>query len=94
VQGQVTVIAVLPQTQTEAEKYLHDADVSVNQFVSTQLATLGVSGTPTLLLVNSKGKVEKVWNGLLDQTRQEDVLAQLAGQKAPTKTMSSLFKRN
>lgn len=93
-QGHLDVIAVFPQTEAEGEKYLHDAGVSVNQFVSTQLDTLGVVGTPTLLLVSSGGKIEKVWAGFLDQTRQQDVLTQLVAQKWPTNALSSLFKHD
>jgi len=90
-QGHLNVIAVFPQTETEGEKYLRDADVSANQFVSTQLDTLGVVGTPTLLLVGSKGKVERVWTGLLDEARQEDVLGRVVRQNATSNTLSSLL---
>jgi hypothetical protein len=90
-QGHLNVIAVLPQPEAEATKYLHDAEVSTNQVVSTQLGTIGVLGTPTLLLVDNKGNVHKTWEGLLDQKGQEDVLAQTVGHPKSGNTLSSLF---
>jgi hypothetical protein len=49
---------VLPQTQTEGEKYLKDAGLTGVRVVSAKLSTIGVNGTPTILLVDGAGKVK------------------------------------
>lgn len=91
-QGHLNLVAVLPQPVNESQKYLHDAEISTNQVVSAQLDKVGVLGTPTLLLVDGKGKVQKVWRGLLDQKGQQDVFLQALGQSNSANTISSLLK--
>ena len=75
VQGRLNVVAVLPETQQDAQKFLRDADVETNQVVSSSLDVLGVHGTPTILLVDGTGKVSRAWVGRLDQKGQEDLQA-------------------
>jgi len=73
--GQIDVIAVLPQPQPEGQSYMRQATVNVKQVVSAGLGSIGVHGTPTILLVDSTGKVINVWVGLLNQKGQQEVLA-------------------
>lgn len=72
--GRLNVVAVLPQPQAEAQKFLQDAGVEANQVVTATPDTLGVRGTPTVLLVDSSGKVKHEWVGRLDQSGQKDLL--------------------
>lgn len=74
-QGRLNVIAVLPQPQLEARKFLQDAGVEANQVVMATPDKLGVRGTPTVLLVDGSGKVKQAWLGRLDQKGQENLLA-------------------
>lgn len=71
--GRLNLVAVLPQP--EAQKFLQDAGVQATQVVSVSLDSIGVNGTPTVLLVNEKGKVKHAWSGGLDEKGQEDLLA-------------------
>src|ERR1035438_10087869 len=71
------LVAVLPQAQSEAESYVHFSIAPSLQVVSASLDTMGVSGTPAILLVDSQGKVEKVWVGKLDDAGQKQVQSQL-----------------
>jgi thioredoxin-related protein len=71
------LIAVLPMPQSKAESYVHSSIAPSLQVVSASLDTIGVSGTPTLLLVDSHGKVEKAWIGKLDDASQRQVQSQL-----------------
>lgn len=73
--GKVEFIAVLPQTQTEGEKYLKDAGLTGVRVVSAKLSTIGVNDTPTILLVDGAGKVKSAWVGLLDDAAQQKVVA-------------------
>jgi thioredoxin-related protein len=74
-QGRLDVIAVLPQTESEAQTYVQDAAVKTTQVVSASLDTIGVYATPTLLLVDNNGKVQDAWVGLLDEKTQQKLLA-------------------
>jgi hypothetical protein len=67
------MVAVLPQPQSEAEQYVHQAIAPGVQVVSTSLDSLGVSATPTLLLLDDSGRVEKAWVGKLDGPGQQQV---------------------
>ncbi len=73
--GRLNVVAVLPQPQAEAQKFLHDAGVEANQVVTATPDALGVRGTPTVLLVDGNGKVKQAWVGRLDPKGQENLLA-------------------
>jgi len=73
--GRLNLVAVLPQPEAEAQKFLQDAGVTATQVVSASLDSIGVNGTPTVLLVNEEGKVKHAWSGRLDEKGQEDLLA-------------------
>ncbi len=77
---QVRLLAVLPQPQSDSSVYLNDLGVEVDS-VQAQLASIGVSGTPTLILVDNDGAVKDSWVGKLSQDEAVNVLKQLnAGQ--------------
>ncbi len=76
-QGKADLLAVLPQPQSEAAAYLSTAHVPVAQVASLPPAQLGIAGTPTLLLLDRSGKVQDIWQGLLDDSRQAQVQARL-----------------
>jgi thioredoxin-related protein len=73
--GRLDLVAVLPQAQTEAENYVKAAGLSEARVVSSNLGSIGVYATPTLLLVDSTGKVKSEWVGKLDDATQKKVLA-------------------
>ena len=68
------VLAVLPQAVDESQKYLEKEGVRVDDVRQAQLDSIKVSGTPTLLLVDSAGTVAEAWVGKLEPSQQEDVL--------------------
>jgi hypothetical protein len=70
------LIAVLPMPQHDAENYVHTKISPSLQVVSASLGSIGVNSTPTLLLVDSQGKVEQAWIGKLDNAGQQQVQAQ------------------
>src|SRR5438874_1081815 len=73
----VRTIAVLPQTVSEAQSYLFNEGVKVDDVRQAPLPSLEITGTPTLLLINHEGKVEHVWYGKLPPKDEKDVLAKL-----------------
>lgn len=74
-QGKVSVIAVLPQKQADAEAFIRQAGITGAEVVSANLGSIGVYATPTLLLVDSKGKVKSAWVGEQDQAGQQKILS-------------------
>jgi len=75
----VKMVAVLPQPAAEAEQYLKNEGVRVDQVRQVSLGTIGVRGTPTILLVDGKGVVTKLWTGKLQAQAEDEVLAALRG---------------
>jgi len=70
----VRLIAVFPQDVSEGKKYLEDLKVPVTEVKQAYLSTMGVRGTPTLIIVNSSGVVEESWVGRLTAEKQTEVL--------------------
>jgi Redoxin len=73
----VKMVAVLPQTVAEGQQYLGSAGVHVDEVKQVPLNTLGVQGTPTLVLVNDVGVVTDVWVGKLQSEQESQVLTAL-----------------
>lgn len=74
VEKDVKMVPVLPQPIAEAQKYFSDSGVHVDDVRQVPLNTLGVRGTPTLLLVNDAGVVTDVWVGKLQPDQEAQVL--------------------
>jgi hypothetical protein len=66
--------AALPQPEPEGRAYLHQAGIRISQVTSTDLGTIGVEGTPTLVLVDSRGNVLQYWTGKLAPEGEKQVM--------------------
>ena len=75
--GSVHLIAVLPQESDEGKKYLDDLGVTIEEVKQAQLDSIGVQGTPTLILVNNQGVVITSWVGKLTADGEAEVLRRL-----------------
>ncbi len=75
--GQTRVVAVLPQTVDEGKAYLAGLDVAVDEVRQMPLPSLGVRGTPTLILVDGNGVVLNTWAGKLSPDREISVINSL-----------------
>ena len=71
------IIAVLPQTVAEGQEYLRSLNVPISDVRQTTPSSLGVRGTPTILLVNQAGVVTDAWRGKLPAEKELDVLVKL-----------------
>jgi hypothetical protein len=71
----VKIVAVLPQSVTEGQQYLSNGGVRVDDVKQVPLNSLGVTGTPTLMLVNDAGVVTDMWVGKLQPDQETKVLA-------------------
>ncbi|MGD0832776.1 MAG: hypothetical protein ABR907_17735 [Terracidiphilus sp.] len=72
-QGRLKIVAVLPESLDESEPYVRQSIAPSIQVVSSRLDLMGVSGTPTLLLIDRSGKVQQAWVGKLDDKGQQQV---------------------
>ena len=93
-QGRLTFIAVLPQTQPDAVNYLKGAGLFQVQAVSANLGSIGVYATPTLLLIDSHGKIKSAWVGKQDEAGQRKILAALLPQPAAARPTQLNQERN
>lgn len=71
------IIAILPQSIEESKKYLESHGVSVDEIKQARLDSIGVSSTPTVILVDSSGTVKDSWIGKLLKTDEAQVLSQV-----------------
>jgi thioredoxin-related protein len=75
----VNIVAVLPQNKEESEKYLRDLGITGIEVRQSQLKSLLVAGTPTVILANDKGEITNVWIGKLSPEKENEVLGTLKG---------------
>jgi hypothetical protein len=73
----IHVVAVLPQPLNASRSYLDGLGVSVPEIFQSSLDSIDVTGTPTLLVVDAKGKIQKAWVGKITGREQEKVLKAL-----------------
>jgi thioredoxin-related protein len=71
------LVAALPQSEAEARQYLNDLQVPLGEVRQTALASIGVRGTPTLLLVDKTGTITDEWVGRLSPDKESEVLGRL-----------------
>ena len=75
----VQIVVAAPPHDTGIEDYLASEWVNPDAVVFVEGGVLPVSGTPTLLLVDSEGLVTHAWIGLLDAGREAEVIDALFG---------------
>jgi len=73
----VRLVAVFPQSVENSRTYLKKLGVSVSDVVQSSLSSVGVSGTPTLLLIDNEGSVTDSWVGRLSDSEAAKVIAQI-----------------
>jgi thiol-disulfide isomerase/thioredoxin len=73
----VKLMAVFPQSADEAKAHFKNQRVGINDVLNAQLTSIGVTATPTLLLVNETGVVTDMWRGKLPIEKESDVLNKL-----------------
>jgi len=68
------MIAVFPDLSEDVNRILLTQDLPIPGIPQIDPSSLQVSGTPTLILVDGSGKVERTWVGELDSAGEENVL--------------------
>jgi hypothetical protein len=87
--GRIGIIAVFdePLGQALAALKLEHLDVPVVRVA--QLASVGVQGTPTVLIVNNQGVIERAFPGKLSQLGEDEVFAKAGTQRTSGQTEGS-----
>ena len=70
----VRLVAVFPQEASAGQKYLAGLGVPITEVRQASLDSVGVRGTPTLLIVDKSGAVKQSWVGRLSPEREAEVL--------------------
>lgn len=73
----IQLVAVFPHSVETGGKYLEELKISISNLRHIPFDTIGVSGTPTLLLVNNEGEVTAGWIGRLPEEKESEVLNSL-----------------
>lgn len=73
-QTEIKVVAVFSQGEAEAASYLASHKIKVDKIVSASLRPIGITGTPSILLVDENGTVSKYWKGKLTPDKEADVI--------------------
>ncbi len=72
----IKLIAAFPQSVDEGKKYLSEQGIAVDEVRKISFGN-GIDGTPTLVLVDEKGKVVDSWEGKLTAEEERQVLGKL-----------------
>jgi thiol-disulfide isomerase/thioredoxin len=68
------VLVVMPNDAASGSRFLSKDDVEVQGIFGQELEALNVSGTPTLLLLDSSGRIEREWVGQLSPRAEKEVM--------------------
>jgi thiol-disulfide isomerase/thioredoxin len=70
----INYIAVFPQTVEEGTQHLSKYGVAGLKVVQSDIDKFEASGTPTLIITNDKGVIERVWVGKLTPDKESEVV--------------------
>lgn len=73
----IPIVAVLPDSTSVAAKLLSSHGITMSMAPNVDLSAIGVLGTPTMILVDSKRKVRQVWVGEQSPVVETGVIAEL-----------------
>ena len=68
------VLFVMPNDEPTGSNFLREQDVDVEGIFGQELSALNVPGTPTLLLLDSSGRIQREWVGQLPPGDEKEVM--------------------
>jgi len=77
--GGLSLIALLPQSVGESQKYLNDLGVSVDDIKQVSPDAVQARATPTLIMADRTGTVVESWVGKIPAEREVEVLNRILG---------------
>jgi len=78
-QNRIKVIVITPDEINEGKRYINSLGISVDEVKQVAYKPLGITDTPSVILVNGSGIVTGVWIGKLPPVREMEVLNRLKG---------------
>jgi thiol-disulfide isomerase/thioredoxin len=73
----VRLIATFPHSVEEGQGYLKELNVPIADMKQADFAAINVGGTPTLILTDKNGQVQKFWIGKLPADKETEVINSL-----------------
>jgi len=73
----VNLLAVFPQDNNDARQYLSGLGIQISNVKQATLDSIGVRGTPTLMILDANGKVKQAWVGKLTPEKESEVLSRI-----------------
>ncbi len=73
------VVAVFPNEAEVVREFAAHEGLSIRSLSGVPLENLGVNATPTLILVNQEGRVERSWVGILTARQEMDLMKLVSG---------------
>jgi hypothetical protein len=80
--GDTQLVVLVPQAPDEGQAYLRKLGVAVDNVKQVSLGSIGLSGTPTLILVDDDGRVADIWVGALTAAKENEVISRLHTERA------------
>lgn len=74
------IVAIFPNGKAEVDEYVKENHLNIESVSGVDLSHLRVSGTPTMILVNSNGEVMDFWVGKLDDSVTDKVIRSLTSE--------------
>ncbi len=75
--GGFRAVAVFDEPVSLASEYLNARELAPDEIRQTKLADIGALGTPTLTVLDERGRVRKSWPGLLSGDAQREIVDML-----------------
>jgi hypothetical protein len=80
--AEARIIAVLPQNVDQAQQYLNEHGVTVDEITQSAPGAAYARATPTLIMVDRTGSVVESWVGRLPVDKEAEVLNHLLEERA------------
>jgi hypothetical protein len=71
------IVAVMESSVEDSNKYLHSKAILFSAVRQDSLETLGVDGTPAILVLDGRGVVRHSWLGLLNKDAERDAAKEI-----------------
>ena len=71
------LLAITPsgrETTAEDDQYLAEHHVPVDGIAQVEFGAFGITGTPTLVLLDGSGRVAKAWTGKLPPNTEGEII--------------------
>jgi thiol-disulfide isomerase/thioredoxin len=75
----LAIVAAFPNDAQEVGHFAAQEAVGIRSVAAVPFDKWRVTGTPTLLLVDAHGRVERTWVGLLTSRQELDLMAMISG---------------